>query len=75
MSLIVTSLKRGVYEIAVSDKSKFHNFHLTGAGLSWAFTTPGLMGKQTIVLTLKPGKYTFVCDPHATDMRGTFRVV
>jgi len=23
---------------------------------------------------LKPGRYTYVCDPHADEMRGGFRV-
>jgi plastocyanin len=25
-------------------------------------------------LTLRPGTYTFLCDPHRSKMRGTFRV-
>jgi plastocyanin len=70
----VTSLKRGVYEIAVTDRSRMHNFHLSGPGLSWRFTAVGFTGSETIVLTLKPGTYRFVCDPHAVDMRGSFRV-
>ena len=25
-------------------------------------------------ITLKKGKYSFVCDPHASTMHGTFRI-
>lgn len=70
----VTSLKSGVYEIAVSDKSAMHNFHLKGPGLSWVFTTVPFQGNKTIVLSLLPGSYTFVCDPHASTMKGAFKV-
>ena len=31
-------------------------------------------GKQTFRVSLVNGRYTFVCDPHAPTMRGTFQV-
>ncbi len=39
-------------------------------------TAVAFVGKKTWTLTLKPGKYTYQCDPHRlSGMRGTFRVV
>jgi plastocyanin len=69
----VTKLKRGKYTFVIRDKSKIHNFHLKGP-VSKRFTTVAFVGTKTVTLTLKPGKYTYVCDPHAASMRGTFRV-
>jgi plastocyanin len=37
-------------------------------------TSIGGTTETTWTVKLKPGKYTFVCDPHAAQMRGTFRV-
>ena len=69
----VTTLKRGKYTLVVSDKSDIHNFHLKGPGVNKA-TSVEAVGTKTFTVTLKPGKYTFVCDPHATTMKGSFRV-
>jgi plastocyanin len=34
------------------------------------------VGKRTWTVTLKPGKYTYQCDPHAASgMKGSFRVI
>ena len=32
------------------------------------------VGKKTVTVTLKSGKYTYVCDPHKTLMHGSFTV-
>ena len=69
----VTKLKAGKYTFVIRDKSNIHNFHLTGP-VSKMFTTVAFQGTKTVTLRLKPGKYTYVCDPHASTMRGTFRV-
>jgi plastocyanin len=38
-------------------------------------TTVAFKGQTTWTITLKKGKYTYQCDPHATGgMKGTFRV-
>ena len=69
----VTRLKAGKYSIAVNDRSSIHNFHLTGPGLNKA-TSVGGTGKTTWTVTLKKGKtYRFVCDPHASIMKGSFK--
>jgi len=70
----VTKLKAGTYTITVSDKSNIHNFHLTGPGVNKK-TSVGGQGTTTWKLTLKKGTYKYVCDPHATIMHGTFKVV
>jgi plastocyanin len=69
----VTKLKRGKYTFVIRDKSGIHNFHLKGP-ISKRFTSVSFTGTKTVTLTLKPGKYTYVCDPHASSMRGSFRV-
>ena len=69
----VTTLPAGKYSIAVSDKSNIHNFHLKGPGVN---KDSGIakVGKSTWAVTLKKGKYTYVCDPHPTTMKATFTV-
>jgi plastocyanin len=70
----VTSLKPGSYSITVNDKSTFHNFHLMGPGRVNKKTTVAFQGKRTWTVTLKKGTYRYVCDPHASQMKGSFRV-
>ena len=69
----VTKLKAGKYTIVVKDVAKTHNFHLTGPGVSKKTPVKG-KGTFTWNLTLKNGTYRFVCDPHKTIMKGTFKV-
>jgi plastocyanin len=65
--------KAGKYTLVVSDKSSIHNFRLKGSGVNVATTVPGT-GSKTFKVTLKKGKYTFLCDPHPTSMKGSFSV-
>lgn len=69
----LANLKAGRYSILVRDRSAAHNFRLRGPGVSKATTVAGVR-TTTWTVTLRPGTYTFVCDPHATSMRGTFKV-
>ena len=69
----VKKLKAGKYTIKISDKSNLHNFHLKGPGVNKSTSTPK-KGNVTWTLKLKKGKYTFVCDPHAAFMKGSFTV-
>ena len=69
----VTKLKAGAYTFAIKDKSDFHNFHLTGPGVNKK-TTVAAVGNKTWTLTLKKGTYKYVCDPHKTQMKGSFTV-
>jgi plastocyanin len=69
----VTRLKAGKYSMTVDDRSSIHNFHLTGPGVNKK-TSVGATGKVTWTVTLQKGKtYRFVCDPHASSMKGSFK--
>ena len=70
----VTSLKAGKYKIVVKDLSDLHNFHLTGPGGVNKKTGVGPKGTFTWTVTLKKGTYKYICDPHATIMKGSFKV-
>ena len=65
--------KAGKAKIVVADLSSEHNFHLTGPGVNVA-TPLGGKGTKTFTVTLKKGTYTFVCDPHKSFMKGSFRI-
>jgi plastocyanin len=66
-------LTAGDYTLVVDDKATIHNFHLTGPGVDVA-TDVGGEGQETFQITLEPGEYQFVCDPHASSMNGSFTV-
>ena len=70
----VTNLSPGPYIFVIHDNSKIHNFHLTGPGVNKK-TGVGTTGTTTWHLTLRRGTYKFVCDPHATIMKGKFFVL
>jgi plastocyanin len=67
----VTQLAPGTYDIAVSDRAESHNFHLRGPGVDKS-TPIGDMQETTWTVTIGTGIYTYVCDAHASQMRGYF---
>jgi plastocyanin len=69
----VTQLTAGTYTINVNDKSNVHNFHLSGPGVNKK-TSVTAVTKTVWKVTLKKGTYKFVCDPHVTIMKGSFKV-
>jgi plastocyanin len=69
----VKTLKAGAYTITIQDKSNIHNFHLTGPGVNKK-TSVGAVKTYTWTVTLKKGTYKYICDPHATIMKGSFTV-
>ena len=69
----VTTLPPGAYTITVQDKSNFHNFSLSGPGIKKS-TTVSFVGTKTWNVTLRKGKYAYVCLPHASSMRGSVTV-
>ena len=73
--VVVTSLKAGTWKIVVDDKSRVHNFHLTGPGSVNRATAVAKIIKVTWTVTVKPGTYTYKCDPHPTSMKKTFKVI
>jgi plastocyanin len=71
----VKTLKPGSYTITVKDQSSSHDFHIFGPGVKKVVTSVPFMGTKKVTVTLKAGKYTFQCDPHASSgMKGTFTV-
>jgi plastocyanin len=68
------TIKAGTYKIKVEDKASIHNFHLFGPGLNKK-TGVSFKGETTWTIKLKPGRYTYQCDPHAArGMKGHFKV-
>jgi Copper binding proteins, plastocyanin/azurin family len=69
----VSRLKAGKYAITVKDLSDVHNFHLKGLGVDKR-TSVDRIGTTSWVVTLRKGTtYRFVCDPHKSTMRGSFK--
>jgi len=68
------TLTPGDWELQVDDESSAHNFHLTGPGGVDVSTEVGEEEAETFHVELQPGTYSFVCDPHASSMNGTFEV-
>ncbi|MBA2643555.1 MAG: hypothetical protein H0U82_11615 [Actinobacteria bacterium] len=69
----VSTLLAGSYTIEVDDQSDIHNFHLTGPGVEET-TDIAEVGTQSWEVTFEEGSYTYVCDPHASSMTGSFTV-
>ena len=69
----VTTLAPGDYKLTVHDYSTIHNFHLTGPGVDVS-TDVGETGDKTFDITLQDGTYNYVCDPHTSQMHGSFTV-
>jgi Copper binding proteins, plastocyanin/azurin family len=70
----VKTLKAGTYRIHIEDKGAIHNFHLIGPGVNKK-TGVAFKGEMTWTVKLKPGRYTYQCDPHhLSGMLGHVRV-
>jgi hypothetical protein len=67
-------LTAGSYTLVVNDQSDQHNFHLTGPGGVDVSTDVEETGEKSFDVELEAGEYTFVCDPHASQMKGSFTV-
>jgi hypothetical protein len=66
-------LTAGSYTLVVNDQSSSHNFHLTGPGVDVS-TDVSETGEKSFDIELQAGEYKFVCDPHASQMNGSFTV-
>lgn len=69
----VAHLDPGTYTLVIHDHSAFHNFHLSGPGVDVS-TTPDFVGDQSFTVALTDGTYFFQCDPHSSQMKGSFTV-
>ena len=74
ISMSKRSVKAGKYRITIRDKSSIHNFHLRGPGAQQDDLRRPRPARRRGTVTLKKGTYRFVCDPHATSMKGTLKV-
>ena len=73
ITMSAKTVKAGTYKITVHDRSSIHNFHLIGPGVNKK-TSVAAVTTVTWTVALKRGTYRFVCDPHATIMKGVLRV-
>lgn len=71
----VTDLPAGEYNVEVHDFSGVHDFHLSQLGGGDVDEATGVSetGETTWVVTLEPGDYRYLCDPHPS-MNGRFTV-
>jgi plastocyanin len=69
----VETLAAGSYTLLTDDQADIHNFHLTGEGVD-VDTGVSESGTDSFDVTVTEGTYTFVCDPHAGSMNGSFDV-
>jgi plastocyanin len=69
----VKSLKAGTYKVVIHDLANIHNFHLTGPGVNKSTSVSG-KGTTTWTVKFKKGTYKYQCDPHASQMHGSFTV-
>ena len=69
----VQHLEPGTYTLVIHDLAAEHNFHLRGPGVD-QFTEVETKGDATWSVTFEDGAYTYVCDPHAGALSGSFTV-
>jgi hypothetical protein len=69
----VRTLAAGAYRVVGRDRSRGHNFHLTGPGVNRK-TAVARTGTFTWTLRLRAGLHRFVSDPQRSRIRGSFRV-
>jgi hypothetical protein len=70
----VKSLPAGRYRVRVTDKGDIHNFRLRGPGVNRAITSEGFEGTKSRTFKFRQGTYRYYCEPHADDMKGSFKV-
>lgn len=70
----VESLAAGTYALTFADRSSMHNFRLRGPGGVDVATDVAGSDESTVEVTLEPGTYEIVCDPHSGTMRAEIEV-
>jgi len=69
------TLKAGSYMFVINDKSNIHGYSLDGPhGFAKDFTKIPFVGKKTVVVKLKAGKYKYYCPNHESMMFAHFTV-
>jgi plastocyanin len=72
-----TKLKAGKYTFVIADKASVHNFVLeqeSGGTLEKQLTSVPFVGKKSVTVALKKGKWKYYCAPHESSMFGFFTV-
>lgn len=70
----VESLTAGTYALTFADRSRMHNFRPRGPGGIDVATDVAGSDESTVEVTLEPGTYEIVCDPHSGTMRAEIEV-
>ena len=73
----VKTLSAGTYSFQITDKGDIHTFDLkqmTGGKFHKEITSDTFVGKKTVTITLKKGKWQYYCAVHPTEMFGNFTV-
>jgi plastocyanin len=71
----VKRLKPGLYTFVIQDRATIHNFHLKGRGVDKHTAVRFLGTRFWRNVRLKKGTYRYWCDPHRSQMHGSFKVV
>jgi plastocyanin len=74
ISMKETTVAPGTYTLNVDDQGTIHDFHFTGPGGVDVKTDVSGTGEKSFTVTLQKGTYTFVCDPHSSQMHVTLTV-
>jgi plastocyanin len=72
-SASISHVDAGTYTLVIHDHSSFHDFHLSGPGVDVTSAIDEI-GDKTFTITLVDGTYFFQCDPHSSQMHGSFTV-
>lgn len=64
---LVSRLDPGTYDLTVRDLSEDHNFHLFGPGVEQQTSIPAIE-TVTWTVTLREGRYSYICDLHPSQM-------
>ena len=72
----VKSLKAGKYTFKVTDKATVHNFVLEKEKSKFEkeLTDVSDTGTKTYTINLTKGTWKYYCEPHESQMNGTFKV-
>jgi plastocyanin len=72
----VKQLRVGTYTVTIRDRSRSHNVHLRAPGYDRRTTPLAFVGTQTWRVKLaRTGTFRYLCDPHASRMRGSAKIV
>jgi hypothetical protein len=70
---LVTTVAPGTYDFEIRDETLNHNFHLSGAGVDRNTEVAEAVTVTWEDVVLAAGStYSYVCDPHSSDMYGSF---